>query len=41
MDEARHTVDPVVLMHLFGLSATAAMNYIATVHPEQGGSIRR
>jgi site-specific recombinase XerD len=41
LDEARHTADPVHLMRLFGLSATTAMNYVATAHPDQGANTRR
>jgi hypothetical protein len=34
-DEARHTVDPVHLMRLFGLSTTTAMKYITAAHPDK------
>jgi len=36
LDEARHTADPVHLMHVFGLTAHPAMKYIQAAHPERG-----
>lgn len=34
-DEARHTADPVHLMHLFGLGKTTAMKYVMAAHPDR------
>ncbi|MER7000690.1 hypothetical protein [Streptomyces sp. NPDC000410] len=35
LDEARHTADPVHLMHLFGITPGTALRYIHAAHPEQ------
>ena len=35
LDEARHTADPVHLMHVFGLTARPAMRYVQAAHPER------
>lgn len=36
LDEARHTADPVHLMHVFGLTAKPAMKYVQAAHPDRG-----
>jgi hypothetical protein len=41
LDEARQTEDPVGMMHVFGISATTAMKYIATAHPERRSTLPR
>jgi hypothetical protein len=41
LDEARHTADPVHLMHLFGLTAKPAMKYVQAAHPERGPAMPR
>ncbi|MFI6277060.1 hypothetical protein [Streptomyces sp. NPDC050988] len=40
-DEARHTADPVHLMHVFGIAAETAMKYIYVAHPERRSTLWR
>jgi hypothetical protein len=35
LEEARETEDPIHLMRVFGLSATTAVKYVQTAHPER------
>ncbi|WP_174315580.1 hypothetical protein [Streptomyces sp. CB01881] len=35
LDEARHTGDPVHLMHLFGISVATTVAYASAAHPER------
>jgi hypothetical protein len=41
LDEARHTADPVHLMHVFGLTAKPAMKYVQAAHPDRGPTMPR
>ena len=41
LDEAKHTADPVHLMHVFGITATPAMRYIQAAHPERRSTLPR
>ncbi|MGW1295907.1 hypothetical protein [Streptomyces sp. NPDC002533] len=34
-DEARHTVDPVRLVRVFGLSSETATRYVHAAHPDK------
>ncbi|MFJ8931576.1 hypothetical protein ACIRLA_33835 [Streptomyces sp. NPDC102364] len=34
-DEARHTADPVHLIHVFGLATSTAMKYVMAAHPDK------
>ncbi|MCW2941374.1 MAG: hypothetical protein JWN00_4359 [Actinomycetia bacterium] len=35
LHEAAHTVNPIHLMRVFGISAQAAMTYVRAAHPER------
>jgi len=35
LDEARHTADPVHLVHLFGIHPGTAVRYVQAAHPDQ------
>ncbi|MFF1907043.1 hypothetical protein [Kitasatospora sp. NPDC058218] len=37
LDEARHTADPVHLVHLLGISVATAVAYTRATHPERFG----
>ncbi|GAA2128870.1 hypothetical protein [Actinomadura napierensis] len=41
LDEAKHTADPVHLIRVFGISASTAMKYVYTAHPERRSTLPR
>jgi hypothetical protein len=41
LDEPKHTADPVHLMRVFGISASTAMKYVYTGHPERKSTLPR